>query len=151
MFEHTVRTRTAASKSHYWRRGELDPGIRMLVALTLTALVVAAFAGCDDSHIVDSISVKNGTPYSLHFELVAEDGKRFQLVRTIPSQEDGVVLTGSQLNPGAGLTVNRCTVGDLIALAPDGHEVARHPPPLCAREVWVIEGESSEPIGPSPS
>src|SRR6266511_427010 len=120
--------------------------------LSLVLLVATSFAACVDFHITDAVWVKNLTSNSLHFELIMVNGRRFPLVRNIaPGQED-TVLSGGQLSPDAGLTVNRCTVGDLIALAADGHEVARHPPPLCAREVWVIEGNgSSEPFGPSPS
>ena len=120
--------------------------------LSLVLLVATSFAACVDFHITDAVWVKNQTSNSLHFELIMVNGRRFPLVRNIAPHNEDTVLSGSQLNPGAGLTMNRCTVGDLIALAPDGHEVARHPPPLCAREVWVIEGNgSSEPFGPSPS
>jgi len=134
------------------RPGGVRPGPRTLVGVAMAALVTTSVVACVDTHIADAVWVKNHTPDSLHFELVAVDGRRFPLVRNIAPQQEGAVLTGSQLNPGAGLTVDRCTVGDLIALAPDGHEVTRHPPPLCAREVWVIEGPgSSEPTGPGPS
>jgi hypothetical protein len=56
------------------------------------------------------------------------------------------LLSGSQLSPGAGLAVDFCTAGDLIALDPSGREIARHPPPLCAGSTWVIGG----PTSPSP-
>ena len=34
-----------------------------------------------------------------------------------------------------------CTRGEIVALDPEGREVARHPQPFCRDDLWVIRTE----------
>ena len=101
---------------------------------------------CDPS-IDDAVWVENETASDLQFRLITTEGEPFDLSVRVDAGEGGWVLSGGQLGTGSGLTVNGCTVGDLIALDPEGREVARHPPPLCADGVWTI-GTSSPQEAP---
>ena len=59
-----------------------------------------------------------------------------------PRQTEAV-LSGSAIGPESLATKNGCTTGDLVALDPDGNEVARHSAPLCVDDLWVIESPVS--------
>lgn len=115
----------------------LNRGVALIALMVV--LCANTVAACDDQGITDAVIVKNHTKTTLHFTLVIANGEPFALHRDLATGEEVAVLTGSQLSSNAGMMRNRCTVGDLIAYAPDGHEVARHAPPLCAPGVWVIE------------
>lgn len=106
--------------------------------VALLAFLMAAASGCIDSHITDAISVTNDSPEALHFEITTVAGESFALVRTAAPGQTISLLDGSQLSDGAGLTRNRCTVGELRALAPDGHVVASWPPPVCATTTLTV-------------
>ena len=100
-------------------------------ALGAFILLVAA---CDE-HITDAVIVTNETSVPLCFEIDLVDGRSFDLVRTAEPGESILLLDGSQLSDGAGIMKDRCTVGELQAIGPDGwssiacpHESARRPP-----------------------
>jgi hypothetical protein len=98
----------------------------------LFAIAVAiALIGCDE-HITDAVSVENDRPDVLRFEITLADGSNFPLVTRAQPGETVAVLSGSQLSDDAGMMRNRCTVGELRAIGPDGRVVARWPPPICA-------------------
>jgi hypothetical protein len=107
---------------------------RAVVGLFLAILV----AGCDDSHLTDAILVTNNSAETLHFEITAVDGGTFPLARTAAPGETIRILDGSQLSDGAGLTRDRCTVGDIRALADDGRTLATWPAPVCATTTLTV-------------
>lgn len=104
--------------------------------LLMTLLLMTG--GCIDAHITDAVTVMNGTDQVLHFEIVTEKGIPFDLNTTVRPGETVRLLDGSQLSDGAGLTRNRCTVGELRAIASDGRVVSRLSPPICAPTKIVI-------------
>jgi hypothetical protein len=112
-------------------------GVERVAGLAAVAVCAALVAGCDPG-ITDAIVVENETTSSLHFQIVAIDGRVFPLPREVAPGGTLRLLEGGQLSPGAGLVVDGCTVGDLVAYADDGQEVARHAPPVCAPSLWVI-------------
>ena len=114
---------------------------RPVVAVVLTLLISGA---CSDSGITDVVMVVNNTPEVLHFEIVTVDGTAFGLNTTARPGETVPLLDGSQLSDGAGLMRDRCTVGELRALAADGHIVDRLPPPICANTTVVL-GQGGSP------
>jgi hypothetical protein len=118
---------------------------RMVAGLTICLAIVTA---CTDPGLGAAIMVENRTDVTLHFGLVMTNGREFPLTDEVPAGDKFVLLAGSQLSEDAGMLVDACTVGDLSAYGPDGSEVARHPPPLCAMTVptWVIQPSE----GPSP-
>ena len=107
-------------------------------------------AGCyNDAGRTDSVWVRNNTDVTLQFTIIDVEGKPFDLTDEVTPGETYGLLGGSQLSRSAGLGIDGCTVGDLIAYDPSGREVARHPPSLCARtrDAWTIG-----PLGsPQPS
>jgi hypothetical protein len=115
-------------------------------------LIVVGFtlSGCfTDVGTTDTVWVRNNTNVTLHFTIVKVDGKPFDLPEMVAPGETFGLLDGFQLDSDAGLGIERCTAGDLIAYDQSGREIGRHPPPLCARaqDVWTIG-----PLGsPQPS
>jgi hypothetical protein len=101
-------------------------------------LLAATFGGCVDSHITDAIRVTNDSSETLHFEITTVGGEPFALQRTAGPGQTVSILDGSQLSDGAGLTRNRCTVGELRAIAPDDRVVATWPPPVCADTTLTV-------------
>jgi len=121
-----------------------------MVAVAALSLAVAACGGIfTDEGITDSVRVQNNTNLTLHFKIIKVDGKLFDLYEQVAPGGRLNLLSGGQLAADEGLMVDRCTVGDVIAYDPSGREVARHPPPLCARthDVWTIGPAGS----PTPS
>jgi hypothetical protein len=107
-----------------------SPVVLLLIAVTL--------GGCIDSHLTDAISVTNEASETLHFEIVTVAGERVPLSRTAAPGQTIAVLAGSLLSDGAGLTRNRCTIGELRAIVPDGRVVATWPPPVCADTTLTV-------------
>ena len=106
-----------------------------ILACLLLAIVASA---CVDSHITDAILVTNNSGGTLHFEVTTVRGESFPLVGTAAPGETIRLLDGSQLSDGAGLTRDRCTVGDIRALGRDGTIVATWPAPVCATTTLTV-------------
>lgn len=104
--------------------------------------ITAVIAGCTilvgcDPGITDGIEALNETDVTVHFEVEA-DGERYALPGEFDPGEGSLVISGSALGPDSLVTSDGCTTGDLIALDEDGEEIARHPPPLCDGDVFVV-------------
>jgi hypothetical protein len=127
--------------------------IRNAPAWLVLAAASLALGGCgaifSDAGRTDTVWVRNSTAVTLQFTIIDIDGKPFDLHTEVAPGETVALLSGGQLASDEGLMVDRCTVGDVIAYDPTGGEVARHPPPLCARaqDVWTI----GPPGSPQPS
>ena len=88
-----------------------------------------------------AIVATNHTETTLSFRLFANGkGVDLPLRRLQPGQTDTVLSGGSLWEPST-ITEDGCTEGDLVAIAPDGSEVARHLPPLCDGDRWVVTDE----------
>jgi hypothetical protein len=110
------------------------------------AVVVILLAACDE-HITDAVIVTNDVSVPLHFEIDLVDGRSFALTTVAEPGESVRLLDGSQLSDGAGIMKDRCTVGELRALGPDGEVVERLPPPICAPATVVVHGSTGERDG----
>jgi hypothetical protein len=106
--------------------------------LALTTLGACLLPGISEPGLGDGVVVKNETELTLTFKLF-DRGTAFDLPTEVGPREEAGVLPGNLLRSPTGPGEDGCTVGDLVALGPDGAEVARHPPPLCTGDVWVIE------------
>jgi len=113
-----------------------------LGAAIITLLISAAWitGGCDDRGLTDVVTVVNNTGQVVHFEIVTVQGTPFPLNKTANPGDAVRLLEGSQLSDGAGLMRDRCTVGELRAIGPDGSVLQRPPPPICAPSNVVIGG-----------
>lgn len=83
------------------------------------------------------IAATNDTSTTITFRLFA-DGEWVELPGSLPPGRTDTVLSGASLFESSTLTVDGCTEGDLVALADNGAEVARRPPPLCDGDTWVV-------------
>jgi hypothetical protein len=124
------------------------PGVRGIVLL----LVAGALAGCAESPGFNvSISVTNKTAVPLHFTIVRTDGVTATIPTDVPAGAQMPLISGGQLDASVKWVLNNCTVGPLIAYGPDGLEMARHAPPLCASNntIWIIGGTGTPapPVG----
>lgn len=125
----------------------------LLARLLGVAALALAVAACSDGNgsLTAGIYVDNQTTVALHFTVVRPDGRTFPLGGVVPPGTRFGLIMGAMLDPDAGLVVDRCIGGPLVAYAPDGAEVARHDPPLCASSssFWVIGGKPSPSTAPS--
>jgi hypothetical protein len=118
--------------------------VRSSVQLFLSMYVLAlAMLGCDfrigaDPGITDGIEAINRTDETLQLVVLAA-GEEHALPAELPPGQGKLVISGSMLGPDSLVMREGCTVGDLVARGPDGHEVARHEGPLCIGDVWIVE------------
>jgi len=105
-----------------------------LGAAIITLLISAAWitGGCDDRGLTDVVTVVNNTGQVVHFEIVTVQGPPFQLSKTANPGETVGLFEGGLLSDGAGFMRDRCTVGELRAIDPDGRVLQRFAPPICA-------------------
>jgi hypothetical protein len=113
--------------------------LAILVALVFAVSWYARESGMfEDRGLGAAVVATNDTDTTITFRLFA-DGEWVDLPtpRLQPGQTETVLSRGSVFEPST-LTVNGCTGGDLVAVAEDGTEVARHAPPLCDGDRWVV-------------
>ena len=143
-----ARSRKDRSMVHPSRAAAASEVPQHLVATALAVLALIGLSACwlpgiSEPGLGDGVIVKSETQLTLTFKLFTR-GTAFELPTEVGPREEAGVLPGNLLRSPTGPGEDGCTVGDLVALGPDGAEVARHPPPLCIDEVWVIE--TAEPI-----
>jgi hypothetical protein len=117
-------------------REETTIGRRALTAASL-GLLLFGLGGCTDQYITRGVGGRNETATKLHF-VVRVGGKEYQLAPKLEPGASTLLVSGSAFGPSSFIADERCTKGDLVALAEDGREFARHPPPLCIGDVWTI-------------
>ena len=114
----------------------------VLAGLGLAAAV--GLTGCnfmsEEPYGTRVVTVTNETAEALEFEVFGA-GEWRDLPLSLPPGQSGAVLSGSDLVEPSLRTVDGCTEGDLVAFTTDGREVARHPPPLCDGDKWIIAEE----------
>jgi hypothetical protein len=116
-------------------------------------IFVLVGAGCgilpvSDPGLVDGVSVRNETRSTLSFKMLVT-GKWYDLPAKARPRDSALVLDRGHLASNSVLARDGCAIGDLVAFGPDGREVARHAPPLCKNDVWVIT-EADLTLSPSP-
>ena len=112
-------------------------GGRVERAIASAGLLVAMVGACTDQHIARGVSGRNETATRLHFVTVV-GGKTFALSNTLEPGQSKLLVSGSAFGGSSLVADDRCTKGDLVALADDGREVLRHPAPLCIGDLWTI-------------
>jgi hypothetical protein len=95
-----------------------------------------------DPGLGDAIAVRNDTRTPLTIKLFPDD-EWLELGVVAPGETRNVISYFGPYSRLAG--EDRCTRVDLVAVAPDGREVARRPPPLCLHEVWIVTESSRSP------
>ena len=116
-------------------------GVRSIAFLVCASVLVG---GCTPpgEPLSNGVEAINETQETIHFKVVGDDGELFALTPEFEPGEGGLVLSGSEIGPDSLVTEDGCTTGDLVALDTTGTEVARHPPPLCDGDVFIVESGS---------
>jgi hypothetical protein len=117
----------------------LAAGLVLFASLAVAACEGGAFA---------NIGVENDTGVPLHFYLNMVNGGRRDYPLTLQPGARGPLITS--FSSTSLETRNGCTVGDLVALNPQGREIARRKPPLCVNEIWTVTVDGASP-GPASS
>jgi hypothetical protein len=113
--------------------------------LLATAVLALGLMACSDVNgsLTAGIEVENRTSLALHFTLVRPDGQTMTLGGAdLAPGAKRVLISGSMLDPDAGWLKDRCIAGPLVAYGPDGTEIARRDPPMCAtsNSLWIVDG-----------
>lgn len=104
----------------------------------MVGLVVAlAVVACEDPNLGRGIVAENRTDVPLTF-VVEAGNERITLSRSVDPGERTALIGGSGLGEHSRVARNGCAIGDVVAIDPDGREVARHPPPFCVGDTWVV-------------
>ena len=114
-------------------------------ARAVLLIILAVTLQACDVHRLDGVGVRNMTAETLHFALVTAT-KQWTLTPVATPGGSTLVLSAGELGPNSLMGKNGCMSGTLIAYTADGHEVARHAPPLCVGDTWVIGGASPSPM-----
>jgi hypothetical protein len=109
----------------------------LVMGLLLCTFVLSA---CEDPRFGHSVRAENGTDSVLTFAAVV-DGELSPISGRAEPGETVIILGGLRFGGPSVIIEGDCTKVDVVALDPDGREVARRPPPLCLDDVWVIEGD----------
>jgi hypothetical protein len=113
-----------------------------LRCLIVLVMVITTLSACEAPNFGRAVLAENNTDSPLSFEAIL-DGETLRLAAIAEPGESAVILGWARFNTEySRITEGECTKVDLVALDPDGREVARHAPPLCLDDVWVIGGES---------
>jgi hypothetical protein len=120
--------------------------VRTSILLTAICLVACQAPAPEadigtQADIGTGINVMNNTDEVLHFRVFG-DGKWVELSSIARPRIPKLIISPEITSDTPRLGPDGCTTGPLVALDPGGREVARHLPPLCIDDTWVIEGES---------
>jgi hypothetical protein len=110
--------------------------------------VILAVSACGPFPITETVDMRgvlviNETPQTLSFKMWVPGDRWYDLPSVARPRDRTGALYGPQLGPNSAFARDGCTIGDLVAFAPDGHEVARHGPHLCRDDVWTIADPSA--------
>jgi hypothetical protein len=108
--------------------------------ISTLVLFMLALSACEDPRFGRAVVADNHTNTVLTFAAIV-DGESTPIAESAEPGESITLISGLAFSEHSVITEGDCTKVDLVALDPAGREVARHPPPLCIDEVWVIEGD----------
>jgi hypothetical protein len=121
----------------------------------LVVMLAVLLAGCgglpgQDIGLTDGVGVDNRTSQPLVFKVFSH-GDWWTAGRA-EAHDTTLAIGARDMGPNGLIGTNGCTDGDLVAYTLAGVEVARHAPPLCVDDRWVIKEPTASPTAsPSPS
>jgi len=114
----------------------------MLWVVVATILILAlVLLGCEDPTLGRGITVRNGTDVSLTLQWLL-DGEVVTVSTSIPPGGTGMLIGAANLGAHGRFGEDGCTTVPVVALGPDGEQVARADPPLCVGDEWVVQKPS---------
>ena len=113
------------------------PASILVTGATILTLALI-LSGCEDPTIGQGITVRNETDVALSFQGLL-DGEVVPLPARVSAGDTAIVVDAAALGEHSRIGEDGCTTVPVIALGPDGEEVARTEPPLCVGDEWVVE------------
>lgn len=125
------------------RRGAKAPASRPMIFVVVATIVALALMlpGCEDPTLGRGITVRNETDVPLTFQGL-RNGEVVPLPARVRPDDTVIVIDAAALGENSRLGEDGCTTVPVIALGPDGEQVARAEPPLCVGDEWVVERQS---------
>lgn len=114
--------------------------MRCLVGAVLLALALA-ISGCEDPTLGRGITVRNETDVPITFQWIL-DGEVVTLAGELSPGGTDMLVGAANLGEHGRFGSDGCTTVPVVALGPDGEEVARAEPPLCVGDEWVVQRAS---------
>lgn len=122
----------------HWAVNGAKPLSSMRWVVVATALTLALLPGCEDPTLGRGITVRNDTDVPLTFQGLL-NGEVVPLPARVSAGGTAIVIDAAALGEHSRVGEDGCTTVSVIALGPDGEEVARAEPPLCVGDEWVVE------------
>lgn len=115
---------------------------RKRTAVVLIILTVGLILpGCEDPTLGRGITVRNETDVPLTFQGLS-NGEVVPLPARVGPVDTAIVIDAAALGEHSRLGEDGCTTVPVVALGPDGEQVARAEPPLCVGDEWVVQSPS---------
>jgi len=111
----------------------------VVVAMVLTLALV--LLGCEDPTLGRGITVRNETDAPITFQWIL-DGEVVTLAGELSPGGTGTLVGAANLGEHSRVGEDGCTTVPVVALGPDGEQVARAEPPLCVGDEWVVQRPS---------
>ena len=112
---------------------------RIVVAFVLTLALV--LLGCEDPTLGRGITVRNETDVPITFRWIV-DGEVVTLAGELSPGDTDILVGAANLGENGRFGQDGCTTAPVVALRPDGEEIARAKPPLCVGDEWVVQSPS---------
>lgn len=122
------------------RRVEFASSLVSVCVASILALALV-LAGCETPTLGRGIVVRNETDVAITFEWLLEEGV---VPRTTPvgPGEEAMLIGDDRLGEHSRVGEDGCTTVPIVALGPDGEQIARAEPPMCVGDEWVVQSDS---------
>lgn len=107
--------------------------------VTIATMITAALLlpGCEDPALARGITARNETSVPLTFQGLL-NGEVVPLPARVEPGDTAIAIDAAALGETSRVGDDGCTTVPVVALGPDGEEIARAEPPLCVGDEWVI-------------
>jgi hypothetical protein len=110
--------------------------MRCIVVAIVFALALA-ISGCEDPTLGRGILYRNETDITVTFQWLL-DGEVVTGYEQVGPGDSGQLIGAANLGEHSLVGENGCTTVPVVAVGPDGEEIARAEPPLCVGDEWVV-------------
>jgi len=110
---------------------------RVLVTTTLVLALLLLLGSCEDPTLGRGILYRNETDVTVTFQWLL-DGEVVTGYEQVAPGDSGQLIGAANLGEHSLVGEDGCTTVPVVALGPDGEEIARAEPPLCVGDEWVV-------------